>query len=221
MIEKSWTEIAGSRLMHVRVGGAVDPEVSTSANHLIETALAELAVAGFAGDRLVRSRVWARDATLRRIASDARLALLQGSRRAASSSFITPTRLPDGIDAAVDLSAMEGTGEKIVQEYEPRIAPPRYLKRDGLVFLSGITDTTGEFGAQLETVVGLIGKSLAAAGADWSSILDVKAFVHQSVGWAQAHEAIRAHFPCAVEMTSVEGYSAPEKRLEIEVTARG
>jgi enamine deaminase RidA (YjgF/YER057c/UK114 family) len=221
MIEKSWSEVAGLRLMRVRVGGSLNGRAEAQAIGLLEGALAELERDGFAPDRLVRSRVWARNAELRRTASDARLLVLTGERRAASASFITPSRLPDGIDVAFDLVALEGTGSKTVQEYEPRIAPPRFLKREGLVFLSGITDTAGDFAAQLRTVIGLIGQSLAAAGTAQQSILDVKAFVHHSIAWKSAHDAIRAHFTCPVDMTSVEGYSAPEKRLEIEVTARG
>jgi enamine deaminase RidA (YjgF/YER057c/UK114 family) len=86
--------------------------------------------------------------------------------------------------------------------------------------LSGITDTNGDFSAQLDTVIGLIANSLAAAGSGWDKICDVRAFVHVDVPWRRAHDAIRARFPIPVEMTCVEGYSAPEKRLEIEVTAR-
>jgi enamine deaminase RidA (YjgF/YER057c/UK114 family) len=220
MIETFWSELAGLRLMHVRVGGSLDRDPPTQAVGLLESALSLLAQAGFAGDRIVRSRVWARDAQLRQVASDARIAVLKGERRAASASFIVPGRLPPGIDAAVDLIALEGTEPKIVQEYEPRISPPRYVARQGLVFLSGITDTQGDFALQLDAIVTRIGESLTAVGTQWNAICDVQAFVHHTIPWKTAHDAIRARFPCAVEMTSVEGYSAPEKRLEIEVTAR-
>jgi enamine deaminase RidA (YjgF/YER057c/UK114 family) len=220
MIETFWTELAGLRLMHVRVGGSLDHDPPVQAVGLLESALSQLAQAGFAGDRIVRSRVWARDALLRQVASDARIAVLTDKRRAASASFIVPGRLPPGIDTAVDLIALEGSAPKIVQEYEPRISPPRYVARQGLVFLSGITDTRGDFAVQLDTVVGLIGQSLTAAGTQWDAICDVRAFVHHTIPWKTAHDAIRARFPCGVKMTSVEGYSAPEKRLEIEVTAR-
>lgn len=94
------------------------------------------------------------------------------------------------------------------------------MKREDLVFLSGITDTQGGFEVQLETVIGLIGQSLSAAGTSWDAILDVKAYVHRAIPWRHAFGAVGAHFPCEIWMTSVEGYSAPEKRLEIEVTAR-
>jgi enamine deaminase RidA (YjgF/YER057c/UK114 family) len=220
MIETVWSELAGLRMMHVRVGGALDADAPAQAAGLIESAISALAAAGFGGDRIVRSRVWARSARLRQVASDARLVVLTGERRAASSSFIVPGRLPQGIDAAVDLIALEGPGEKSVREYDPRIAPPRFLTRDGLVFLSGITDTVGDFSAQLEAIRARIGQSLEMAGASSSNIIDVRAFVHAGEPWRAAHDAIRARFPCPVEMTSVEGYSAAEKRVEIEVTAR-
>ena len=214
-------ELAGHRLVGVSLGAGLEGDAPGKARDLIERAVAALASAGLGEDRLVRSRIWARDATLRRTVSDARIAVLKGERRAASSSFIAPARLAPGIDAVIDLEAMEGFGPRQLQEYEPAIAPPRFLRREDLVFLSGITDTQGPFEAQLETVVGLIGGSLTAACTAWGSIVQVSAFVHDSVPWRQAHEAIRARFPCPVELTLVEGYSAPEKRLEIEVTVRG
>lgn len=108
------TGLASHRLMQVSLGGALDGDAATQASDLIELAVAELAREGIPDDRIVRSRIWARDAMLRRIASDARIAVLARARRAASSSLIAPSRLPAGIDVIIDLVAMEGSGAKHV-----------------------------------------------------------------------------------------------------------
>ena len=98
-------------------------------------------------------------------------------------------------------------------------APPRFVRHGDLVFLSGNTDISPGFDAQVETIVANIATSLSMAGTQWPKITRVETFVHRSIADARTYASLSAQFPCPILMTGVEGYSAPEKLVEIEVTA--
>lgn len=214
--QRRWSRLAGARTFAVSVSGRGD---EASIRSIYAAALAEVEDCGLASPQIARSRIWARDADLRRRASDARLAALAGDRRGASASFIAPERLPDGVDVVVDIVAIGAAAPKRIVEYEPRIAPPRFVAFGDLVFLSGNTDISPAFDAQLAAICSAIAESLAIAGARWRDIADVEVFHHRSLG-GPARAAVEARFPVAAAFTTVEGYSAAEKLIEIEVTAR-
>jgi enamine deaminase RidA (YjgF/YER057c/UK114 family) len=218
IVQRQWSSLAGIRTFNVIVGGPSGG--SRAAADLFSAALAEIGEAGFSPANLVRSRIWARDAAIRKVASDARLSALSGDLRAASASFIAPERLAPGVDVLVDLTALAGEGGKVVHEYEPKIAPPMFVRIGGLVFLSGNTDESATFEAQMTRIRAKIAASLAAAETTWDRIVAVAAYFHRDLDRADAVEAVAADFSCPVVLTTVEGYSAPEKRIEIEVTAR-
>ncbi len=217
-IMRNWSMLAGARSFNILVGARGGDDPASAFRLAFQTAVTECEATGLAGANIVRSRIWARDAATRQIASNIRLDMLAGARRAASSSFIASERLAPGIDMIADIVALEG-GKKIVREYEPAIAPPMFVGSGGFVFLSGYTDISATFEQQLEVILSKISRSLEIAGTAWGKIVKVDAYVAQSLDQASAWTAISARFPCPVAMTSVEGYSAPEKRVEIEVTA--
>ena len=124
---------------------------------------------------------------------------------------------------ALDFLAMRSGGEKKLVEYEPPIVPLRYLGVESLVFLSGVTTTTGDLPAQVGEICGLIGGSLAHAGVSWEQVVLVSFFLHH----AEDPGVLKAAFEQAVEprpgrteCAFVEGYSAQGKLIEIEVTAQ-
>jgi len=217
-IMRNWSMLAGTRSFNVLVGAAGGTDAPADFRYAFERAVKECEAAGFAGSNIVRSRIWARDSATRQIASNVRLEMLAGARRAASASFIASERMPPSIDLIADIVAFDG-GEKIIREYEPAIAPPMFVKLGGFVFLSGNTDVSATFDEQLEVILSKISRSLEVAGTAWAKIVKVDAYVAQSIDLASAWSEISARFPCPVAMTSVEGYSAPEKLVEIEVTA--
>ena len=116
-----------------------------------------------------------------------------------------------------------GGGKKLV-EYDPPIVPLRYLDVEGLVFLSGVTSTTGNLAEQVTEVCGLIGESLEHAGVSWEQAVLVSLFLHEAEDPAAlktTFERAVAACPARTEWSFVEGYSAQGKLIEIEVTARG
>ena len=219
-VGREWSSLAGVETFNVVVSGGCGANPAADCAALFARAFEEIGRAGIGPSQIVRGRVRARDAALRQEASNARLVALAGERRASSASFIAPGGLAPGVDVEVDLVAMAGAGAKEIREYEPRIAPPMFVRFGGFVFLSGNTDISATFDAQLENICRNIATSLAAASVAWGDIVRVDAFLSNRVAWSDAGKAIRARFPAPVTATSVEGFSAPEKLIEIEATAK-
>src|SRR5262245_7518578 len=143
---------------------------------------------GLSLDDTVRTRLWGRDRAARDGGSGARLQILSGTARSASSSYIAPSHFDSEGRVAVDLWAMRGAAQKTVKEYEPPIVPPRYIVTSGLVFLSGVTCDTGTLDEQLATILPRIGGSLQDAGASWAHVVKLSCFIHHS----QTVQALRA-----------------------------
>ena len=213
---RDWSEFAGAGTFRAIVAGGRGVDCAA----LFARAFDEIGKSGLGPTQIVRSRIWARDAALRQEASNARLVALAGEKRASSASFIAPEFMAESIDVAVDVVAMAGEGGKQAREYEPRIAPPMFVKFGGLVFLSGNTDISATFDAQLGNICRNIGASLVAAGAAWGDIVNIDAYLSRKMAFADVGKAIRARFPSPVKVVNVEGFSAPEKLIEIEVTAK-
>jgi enamine deaminase RidA (YjgF/YER057c/UK114 family) len=216
-VQTNYAEIAGVPCFNILMGATGDLAACCDA---FRAAILACDNSGLAHPQIIRSRIWARDGAFRRLASEMRPEMLKGDLRAASASFIAPERLAPGIDVLVDLVAVSSTAAKTVREYEPAIAPPMFVALDDLVFLSGNTDIAATFETQLANICAKIETSLNAAQAQHQDIRQVNAYVSQTVQPALALAAIEKCFPCPVELTSVAGYSAPEKLVEIEVTAR-
>ncbi|HEY7385128.1 MAG TPA: Rid family hydrolase [Beijerinckiaceae bacterium] len=225
MIAHDWRVAHGRELFRVTAVGrrAASIEIETAA--CLDAAFAAIREAGLPLEHIVRSRLWARDAEARRRASDTRRAMLADRLRGASASLIAPTRLSDDASMAIDLIVLRAGApatEKTIAEYDPPIAPPEYVALDGMVFLSGNTSTAPGFDTQLARIHDQIHASLGKAGATWSSVVHVSAFVSGTLDQDGTRRQIRDRFPklaCPFEVASVGGFSAPEKLVEIEVTA--
>jgi enamine deaminase RidA (YjgF/YER057c/UK114 family) len=191
---------------------------------LLERFAAELEAVGLSLDDTLRTRLWARDAAGRAAASQVRVQTLSGQRRSASSSFICPEHFASDAAVALDLLALRPAGDqreaKLLREYEPPIAPLRYLVWNGLVVLSGVTSERDALDAQLQQILPAITESLAQAGSGWQHVINVDCFVHRSVAPDLVRQALPAGLP-RLTCSLVDGYSHPAKLCEIEVTALG
>jgi enamine deaminase RidA (YjgF/YER057c/UK114 family) len=182
-------------------------------------------------DDTVRTRLWGRDRAARDGGSGARLQVLSGTARSASSSYIAPSHFDSEGSVAVDLWAMRGAAQKTVKEYEPPIVPPRYIVTSGLVFLSGVTWDTGTLDEQLNVILPRIGGSLQDAGSSWAHVVKMSCFLHRSqtvqalrvgiirVLGAECGKLLSGEASAEVEYNFVDGYSTPGKLIEIETTA--
>jgi enamine deaminase RidA (YjgF/YER057c/UK114 family) len=202
-----------------------------AARDLFARCTTELQAHGLSLDDTVRTRLWGRDRAARDGGSGARVQLLSGKARAASSSYISPRHFDSAGAVAVDLWAMRGAAQKTVKEYDPPIVPPRYIVTGGLVFLSGVTWDTGTLDEQLDAILPRIEGALQDAGASWAQVVTLSCFLHRS----QTVQALRTGLlrvlgaargilpggaaPVEIAYSSVDGYSTPGKLIEIETTA--
>ena len=126
---------------------------------------------------------------------------------------------------ALDLLAMRpahATAAKTLKEYEPTIAPLRYLIYDSVVFLSGVTAVLPDLESQVADIIPRITESLADAGASWEKVVKTSFFLHRSQKIADLKRFFDARVNAAIprlEYDFVDGYSSEGKLVEIEVTA--
>ena len=173
----------------------------------------------------IRTRLWARDRPIRDLSSKVRVELLTGGARSASSSFIAPSYFESEASVAIELWAMRpasSNSQKKLVEYEPAIVPLRYLERDGLIVLSGMTSVLPGLRDQVQEILGNVTLALTHAGVPWGQVLKLSAIVHRS----QKLQDLRAVFsdllpnrPAESEYAFADGYSTEGKLVEIEVTA--
>lgn len=185
----------------------------------------ELKLHNLSLDNTVRSRLWGRDRESRDAGSNERVKILGGKARSASSSYISLAHFDSPARVAVDLIAMrpaDATSAKRVVEYDPPIVPIRFLVYDGFVVLSGVTAVLPTLEEQLANILPRIAGSLKDGGSSWEKVERVSFYLHRS----ETIEALKGLFSRHVkavipqmEYAFVDGYSAPGKLCEVEVTA--
>lgn len=222
MIHATRHIFAGREFLSVSASGHGGADVQQESRSAIGAALEAIVQAGFETQYLVRSRLFARDAHARRMASDARLECLAGPLRSASSSYVDARRLPAGSNMSIDLLAMRASSGAVkhVREYAPQIAPPMFVTLDGMAFLSGVTDMSEQFEEQLACIRNIIHNSIEQAGGSPSGIVNIDAHVSRTIDADRAWDAIRVFSPAhaRISLTQVDGYSAPQKLAELEAT---
>jgi hypothetical protein len=185
----------------------------------------ELRLHGLSLDNTVRSRLWGRDRESRDAGSNARVKILSGKARSASSSYIAPGHFDSPAKVAVDLLAMRpasSTSAKRVVEYEPAIVPIRFLVYERFVVLSGVTAVLPTLEEQLANILPRIAGSLVDGGSSWEKVERVSFYLHRSQTIERLKELFAHHVKAVIpqlEYVFVDGYSAPGKFCEVEVTA--
>lgn len=185
----------------------------------------ELQAHGLSLDNTVRSRLWGRDRASRDAASTERVRILSGKARSASSSYIAPGHFDGPAKVAIDLLAMRPSRSeqpKQIVEYDPPIVPIRFLVYDSVVVLSGVTTVLPTLAEQFDNILPRITGSLKDAGSGWDKVAQVSFYLHRSQDLANLKtifsDRVSAPIP-RMEYVVVDGYSAPGKFCEVEVTA--
>jgi enamine deaminase RidA (YjgF/YER057c/UK114 family) len=211
----------------IELSGEAKPAGSgeLEARQLFERFDGELKTHGLSLDHTVRSRLWGRDRESRDAGSNERVKVLSGRARSASSSYISPWHFDSPARVAVDVIAMKpnsASSEKRVVEYAPPIVPIRFLVYERLVVLSGVTSVVPTLAKQLADILPRIAGSLKDGGSSWERVERVSFYLHQSETIERLKELFVSHVKVVIPQTEyvfVDGYSAPGKLCEIEVTA--
>ena len=185
----------------------------------------ELKAHGLSLDNTVRSRLWGRDRQSRDLGSTERVKILSGKARSASSSYIAPGHFDSSAKVALDLLAMrpsQTSAAKRIVEYEPAIAPIRFLAYDSVVALSGVTTVLPTLAEQFDNILPRIAGSLEDAGSSWEKAARVSFYLHRSQTLENLKTLFARHVTARVpqlEYCFVDGYSSEGKFCEVEVTA--
>ena len=185
----------------------------------------ELKAHGLSLDNTVRSRLWGRDRQSRDLGSTERVKILSGKARSASSSYIAPGHFDSSAKVALDLMAMrpsQTSAAKRIVEYEPAIAPIRFLVYDSVVVLSGVTTVLPTLAEQFDNIFPRIAGSLKDAGSSWEKAARVSFYLHRSQTLENLKTLFARHVTAKIpqmEYCFVDGYSSEGKFCEVEVTA--
>jgi enamine deaminase RidA (YjgF/YER057c/UK114 family) len=218
----------GQGFVYLALEGKTGEPLEQQSQALFARAGHELRSLGLSLDQnVVRSRVFGRTREARNAVSDTRAKTFSGKARAATSSFIAPAHFESGADVALDLYAMASPGDgaaRTVVEHQPQQTFIRYLTWGPMVFLAGMTcEEYPTLKQQYEDILPRAGKLLQEAGCDWRNVVGISFFLHKD----HAPEALLAGVAKTVpvsldsaEVEFVEGFSRPNKLVEIEITAR-
>jgi enamine deaminase RidA (YjgF/YER057c/UK114 family) len=215
----------GREFVSLSAEGRSAKSAADEARDIFERFDEELKTMGLSLDNTVRTRLWGRDRESRDQGSTARVKILSGKSRSASSSFISPIHFDSTARVAVDLWAMRPTirdHQKILREYDPPITPLRYLTYDSVVFLSGVTAVLPTLEDQMGDILPRIQDSLNDAGSSWARAVKSSFLVHRSQPFEKLKELFQKHVKAKVpemDYFHVDGYSSEGKLIEIEITA--
>ena len=211
----------------IELSGEAKPALNATieAQELFQRFDQDLKLHGLSLANTVRSRLWGRDRQSRDLGSTERVKILSGKARSASSSYIAPDHFDSGAKVALDLIAMrpsQTSAAKRIVEYEPAIAPIRFLVYDSVVVLSGVTTVLPTLAEQFDNIFPRIAGSLADAGSSWEKVARVSFYLHRSQTLENLKALFSRHVTAKIpqlEYCFVDGYSSEGKFCEVEVTA--
>jgi enamine deaminase RidA (YjgF/YER057c/UK114 family) len=220
--------VAGATLRLSGIEGEPGQTVEQQSRGLFERADAELKTLGLALDKnVVRNRVFGRTREARDVVSAVRGKTFIGQSRAATSSFITTTHFDSAADVALDLYAMvapAGGAARQVTEHTPVQPFIKHLVWGPMVFLAGMTcEDYPTLKQQYEDILPRAGMLLKETGCDWKDVVKIAFCLHKDQDPESLLAGVGPLVPVDlgnVEIEFVEGYSRPNKLVEIEITAR-
>jgi len=211
----------------VEICGAAQAGVSveSATAELLEKFANALTPLGVSLDNTVRIRVFGRDRQARTDATAARSKILCGSRRAASSSFISQEWFDSAGAGGLELLAMRPLSFS-AQRHPVDFEPPRnylcYLEYDSVLFFSGFTAEAATLEQQVSEVLATLDGAFAKAKTDWSKVVKLSLLLQRGSNIDSVKrilaQANRMSVP-EIEFTFVDGFAGEKYLLEIEATA--
>ena len=199
--------------------------VETATAELFQKCADTLSPLGLSLDHTARIRVFGRDRQARTDATAARSKILNGNRRAASSSFISQDWFDSAGAAGLELLVMRPLRSN-TQRHPVDFEPPRnylcYLEYDSMLFFSGFTSDALTLDQQVSEVLTTLDGALARAKTDWSKVVKLSLLLQRGANFEPVKQIIRrATRPSVpeVEFAFVDGFAGEKYLVEIEATA--
>ena len=176
-------------------------------------------------DNTARIRVFGRDRNARTAATLARSKTLSGSRRAASSSFISQEWFDSPGSGGLELLALRPlnvAAQRKPVDFEPARNYLYYLEYDALLFFSGFTSEAATLAQQVKDVLGTLDEAFARAKADWAKVKKLSLLLQRGSDIEVVKQTLAAANRLSVaeiEFTFVDGFAGEKYLVEIEATA--
>ena len=214
---REFVEICGE----ARAGASVESATA----ELFQKFANALTPLGLSLDNTVRIRVFGRDRQARTDATVARSKILSGSRRAASSSFISQEWFDSAGSGGLELLALRplnSAAQRKPVDFEPARNYLRYLEYDSLLFFSGFTSEAEMLEQQVSEVLTSLDSAFAKAKTDWSKVVKLSLLLQRGSNLDSVKRILaqsnRLSVP-AIEFTFVDGFAGENYLVEIEATA--
>ncbi len=212
--------------VEIRAEGRAGVAADTATDELFRKFDDELQLHGLSLDNCVRVRVWGRDKDARTLATAARSKILTGTRKVASSSFISQQWFDSDGSGGVGV-----TGDETINQ-QCRPAPGGIPTGAKLSLLSAITIRCYFFRvshpkrrpskSKYPRVIETLANGFAVSGSDWSKVVRLSIFLHRN----QKHERLMEILSQGpqltipeIEVSFVDGFAGEKYLLEIEATA--
>jgi enamine deaminase RidA (YjgF/YER057c/UK114 family) len=176
-------------------------------------------------EHTARTRIWAADKEARIVATTVRSKILSGTRKAASSSYISSGHFDSTAKVALDLLAMRPSHPAAARypvEFEPARLYISQLRYDSVVFVSGFTAEADGLEKQVPEVLVDLDNALKLAPSSWEQLLKASIFLSRTQSVDGLKDLLRKanRFNLAkMEIELVDGFAREKGLLEIEVTA--
>jgi enamine deaminase RidA (YjgF/YER057c/UK114 family) len=214
---REFVEICGE----AQAGGSVESAMA----ELFEKFANALTPLGLSLDNTVRIRVFGRDRQGRTDATVGRSKILSGSRRAASSSFISQAWFDSAGAGGLELLAMQrlnSSAQRHPVDFEPARNYLCYLEYDSVLFFSGFTSDAVTLEQQVRDVLTTLDGAFAKAKTDWSKVVKLSLLLQRGSNVDSVRQVLsqanRLTAP-EIEFTFVDGFAGEKYLLEIEATA--
>ncbi|MSP37008.1 MAG: hypothetical protein EXR70_00780 [Deltaproteobacteria bacterium] len=214
---REFVEIVGE----ARTGVAVEAATAELFQRFADT----LSPLGLSLDNAVRIRVFGRDRQARTDATVARSMVLNGNRRAASSSFISQEWYDSNGAAGLELLVMRplnSAARRQPVDFVPARNYLCYLVYDSLLFFSGFTSEGATLAEQVSDVLGTLDRAFARAQTDWSKVKKLSLLLQRGSNVDKVRQVLAAANRLSVpdiEFTFVDGFAGEKYLVEIEATA--
>ena len=199
--------------------------VETATAELFERFDGALKSHGLSLENTARIRVFGQDRQARTKATLARSKNLAGSRRAASSSFISQQWFDSDGAGGLELLALRPlnmSAKRKPVDFEPARNYLCYLEYDGLLFFSGFTSEAATLAHQVKDVLGTLDSAFARAKTDWSKVKKLSLLLQRGSNVEDVRQVLGAANRLGVpgiEFTFVDGFAGEKYLVEIEATA--
>jgi enamine deaminase RidA (YjgF/YER057c/UK114 family) len=176
-------------------------------------------------EHTARTRIWAADKEARIVATAVRAEILNGKRKAASSSYISPGHFDSAAKVALDLLAMRPShkaADRHPVEFEPSRLYISQLRYDSVVFVSGFTSEADGLEKQVSEVLVDLDDALKLASTHWEQVVKVSVYLSRTESVDGLRDLLRKanrFDPAKMEIEFVDGFARERGLLEIEVTA--